>query len=115
MTVQKFQQRPANVPSLGGMASRLNAVVLAGSAAAFGLLLAWLVPSHLVPAVVSILAFKVALLAALAAYFSGVDRRARGVTLWDVAGLSGAIWVVTALLSKPEDIADLFSRLTTAS
>ena len=115
MTVRKIQQPSANVSFVRAMASRLNAVALASSAASFGLLLAWLVPSHLVPAVVSILSFKVALIAALVAYFSGIDRRARGVTLWDVAALFGAIWVVTALLSKPEDIADLFSRLTTAS
>jgi hypothetical protein len=114
MTVRKLQERPAPVPQMGALASRLNALILAGSAGAFGLFLAWLVPGHLVPAVVSLLAFKVALLSALIAYFSGVDRRARGATLWDVAALFGAIWVVTALLSKPEDIADLFTHLTTA-
>jgi drug/metabolite transporter (DMT)-like permease len=114
MTVRKVQERPANARQQGALASRVNTLFLAGSAAAFGLALASLVPADLTAAVVSLLAFKAAVLTALVAYFLGVDRRAKGATLWDAAAVFGAIWVVTALLSKPEDIAQLFAHLTTA-
>lgn len=113
MTVLKTEHPVLKEPLPQGVAARLGSLALAGSAAAFGLLFALTVPVHLVPAVVSILSFAVALIVALVAHFAGVDRRAPGVTLWDVAGLFAAIWMVTALLSGPEDLAELFSHLTT--
>jgi hypothetical protein len=86
--------------------------VLIAAAVAPGLVLVWLVPLPLVLPVLSVVSFAVAGVAALFAHYSGVDRRARGVTAWDVAGVFTLMWICAGLLSGPKRVLQLFGDVT---
>jgi hypothetical protein len=77
-----------------------------------GLLLVGLVPLQLVLPALSVVSFIVAAFIALWAYRRGVDRRADGLTLWDVAGFFAVIWVGAGMLSTPEHVVELFDHMT---
>jgi hypothetical protein len=92
----------------------LDLPILIAFAAAPGLLLVWLVPPPLVLPALSIVSFTVAAIVALFAYWYGADRRARGITPWDVAGAFALIWIGAGMLSEPEHIVQLFGQITMA-
>jgi len=80
-------------------------------AAALGLLLLWLIPLALVLPVLSIMSFIIAGVAALAAHYSGINRRAPGVSAWDVAALFTSIWIIAGMMSGTKQFTELFDRL----
>jgi hypothetical protein len=90
----------------------LDAAVLIVTAAAPVLLLVCLIPLPLVPPVLSIVSFMIAGIIALFARYSGVDRHAPGMTLWDVAGVFTLIWIGAAMISDPKHVIQFIDHLT---
>lgn len=84
---------------------------LAVVGAAPAVLLLALVPLPLVLPALSIASFAIAGSVAAIAHCSGVDRRAAGVTAWDISALFTAIWILAGLTSGPQPFAGLFDRL----
>jgi hypothetical protein len=85
--------------------------VLAVVVAAPPVLLLWLVPLPFVLPALSIVSFAIAGLVALVARHAGTDRRAPGLTAWDISALFTAIWIVAGLMSGVRPLTELFDRL----
>jgi hypothetical protein len=79
-----------------------------------GLLLLWFVPLPLVLPALSIVSFVSACFIGLFAHYSGVDRHAPGITLWDMAALFTSIWIGAGIVSGPKHLVELFEHLTMA-
>jgi len=92
----------------------LELPILIAIAAALGLLIFWLVPLSLVMPALGIVSFTIAIILALLAYCTRVDRRAHGITIWDVAGICALIWIGAGMLSEPEYIIQLFGYIMMA-
>ena len=86
-------------------------VALAVVGTAPGLLLLWLVPLSLVLPVLSIVSFAVAGVVALVAHCSGIDRRAHGVSAWDISALFTVLWILAGLMGGARPFAELFDHL----
>ncbi len=91
----------------------LDWVALAVIGAAPALLLFWLLPLPLVLPMVSIVSFAVAGIVAIVAHHSGIDRRAAGVSAWDIAAMFTLIWIVAGTMSGAKQFVELFDRLAT--
>jgi hypothetical protein len=78
------------------------------------LLLLWAVPLPLMLPALSIGSFIIACVIALVAHCSGVDRAARGMTLWDIVAVFTSIWIGAGMASGPKQIVKLFEQLATA-
>jgi hypothetical protein len=113
MTTLKTNHSVLREPFAHGTFSRLGSFFLTGLVIVFGLLVAWKVPSHLIPALVASMAFVAALVAGLLAYLTRGDGKSQGLSLTDVAGLLAAVWVVASLFCQSDDLAALLSLLTT--
>ena len=108
-------ERLAPFPTLDAPTPKLDLAALVAIAVAPGLFLIWFVPLSLFLPVLSIVSFMIACAVGIFAHFSGVDRRAPGVTPWDIAGTFTLMWIGTALVSGPKNIIQLFERLTMVS
>jgi hypothetical protein len=84
---------------------------LAVVAVAPAILLLWIVPLPLFLPALSIVSFAIAGIVAVVAHGSGTDRRAPGVTAWDIAALFTTMWILTGLMSGARPFAELFERL----
>ncbi len=118
MTLWKAERGSAplftpNAPARDAPARHLDLAALVVIAAAPGLLILWLIPLPLVLPVLSIVSFMIAGVAALVAHHSGIDRRAPGVSAWDVAAIFTLIWIVAGMTSGTKQFAELFDRLAT--
>jgi hypothetical protein len=113
MTLWKTERGSAPLFTPDAPARHLDAAALVVIAAAPGLLLLWLVPLPLVLPVLSILSFVIAGVVALMAHYSGIDRRAPGISAWDVAALFTLIWIIAGMISGAKPFAELFDRLAT--
>lgn len=111
MTLWKTE-RYAPLSATGGAGRNLDLATLAAIALAPALLLVWLVPHPLIPPVICIAAFAIACTAAFFAHRYGANRRAFGIKLWDIAGLSALIWAGAGLTSDPKYFVQLFEHLT---
>jgi len=78
------------------------------------LLIVWLSPTPLILPVLSIVSFVIACIVAVWAHYSGVDRRAPGLTLWDIAAVFTLIWIGAGVISDRRDVVQLFDLLTMA-
>jgi len=92
----------------------VDRAVLVVIAATPALLLAWLMPLPLVLPVLSIVSFLIACIAALFAHYSGIDRHAPGITLWNVAAVFTLIWIGAGMIGGPRHIVQLFDQFTMA-
>ena len=92
----------------------LELAVVVVAAAASGVLLLWLVPPPLLLPALGLVSFTAAVVVALFASYSGADRHADGITLWDMAGAFALIWVAAGMLSEPEHIVQLLGRVMMA-
>jgi hypothetical protein len=101
----------ALAPRHPGAAGYPDFAALAIVTAAPAILLLRLVPLSVFLPALSIVSFTVAGIAALVAHGSGTDRRAPGVTAWDVAAAFTAIWILAGLTSGARPFAELFERL----
>jgi len=111
MALWNIERRPAPQFTLPVPARFFDLAAPVAIGAAPGLLLVWLIPlSHVLP-VVSIVSFTIACTAALFAHYSGIDRRAPGVTLWDIAAVFTLIWIGAGLISGPRHIVQVFGQL----
>ena len=95
-------REPAGYPDFAALA-----IVTAAPA----ILLLWLVPLPLFLPALSIVSFAIAGAVALVARRSRTDRRAPGVTAWDIAALFTAMWLLAGLMSGARPFAELFERL----
>jgi hypothetical protein len=111
MTLLKIEHTFAPRCILSARASYPDFAALAVVGAAPGLLLLWLVPLSLVLPALSIASFAIAGVVALVAHYSGIDRRARGVSAWDVSALFTMLWILAGLMSGARPFAELFDRL----
>jgi hypothetical protein len=111
MTFLKTEHAIAPQRAVHAPAGYHDFVALAVVGAAPGLLLIWLVPLSLVLPVLSIVSFALAGVAALVAHCSGIDRRARGVSAWDISALFTALWILAGLISGARPFAELFDHL----
>jgi hypothetical protein len=111
-TLWKSERSSAYGFALHSPGQYLELPILIALAAALGLLIFRLVPLPLVMPALSIVSFMFAMILALLAYYARVDRRARGITLWDVAGVFALIWIGAGMLSEPERIIQLFDHIT---
>jgi hypothetical protein len=89
----------------------IHAAALMLAAAAPIVFTAALVPSTVVLPVLSVAALIAAAGVALAAWRSNARAHGNAVTLWDIAGASALIGCGAAMLSKPENVVDLFGRV----
>jgi hypothetical protein len=96
---------PARHPDFAALA------VVGAAPVPVALLVLWFVPLPLVLPVLSIVSFAIAGATALLAHWSGIDRRAAGVTAWDISALFTAIWILAGLASGARPLAELFDRL----
>lgn len=96
-----------NPCSLGPLATA--AVLMAAAIPVF--LIASFVPLSLLMPVLSLVSFLAAGAVALFAYYSRADRRAAGITSWDVAGVFALIWITTGMLSEPQHVIQLFDHI----
>lgn len=76
------------------------AVVIGGSAAA----LSWILPLGQVLPALGILLIVCAAVMALGAWLIGANRRARGFTAWDAAGVLAFFGCCAAMLSEPAHV-----------
>jgi len=113
MTLWKTERGSAPLFTPDAPARHLHVADLVVIAAAPGVLLLWLVPLPLVLPVLSILSFVTAGVVALVAHYSGIDRRAPGISAWDVAALFTLIWITAGLMSGTKQFVELFDRLAT--
>jgi hypothetical protein len=79
-----------------------------------GLLLLWFAPLPLVLSALSIVSFVSACIIGLFAHYSGVDRHAPGITLWDMAAVFTSIWIGAGIASGPKHLVELFENLIMA-
>jgi hypothetical protein len=111
MTLWKSEHSFASGFTRHSPGQHLELSVLIALAVASAFLLVWLVPLPLVLPTLSIVSFALAGFIALLAYHFGADRRADGITPWDVAGVFALIWVVAGMLSEPEQVVQLFDHI----
>jgi hypothetical protein len=102
-------RRPAR--TISAPAGYPDFAALAAVGAAPGILLLWFAPLPLVLPLLSIVSFAIAGMTALVAHRSGIDRRAPGVTVWDISALFTALWILAGLASGIHPFAELFGRL----
>ena len=114
MTLWKSEHDSTYGPALHKLEPRLDLSVVVMAAAASGVLLVWFVPPPLVLPALGLVSFTAAVVVALFAYCSGANRRADGITLWDVAGAFALIWVAAGMLSEPEHIVQLLGHVMMA-
>jgi len=93
---------------------RAQQIDLAVLVAIPALLIVWLIPTPLILPAFSIVSFMIACIVALWAHHSGVDRRAPGLTLWDVAAVFALIWIGAGVISDRRDIVQLLDLLNMA-
>jgi len=113
MTLWKTERGSAPLFTSDAPARHLDVAALVVIAAAPGLLLLWLIPLPLVLPVLSIMSFMIAGVVALVAHYSGIDRRAPGISAWDVAALFTLMWITAGMMSGTKHFAELFDRLAT--
>jgi hypothetical protein len=111
MTLWKTERGSAPLFTPDAPARPLDVADLVVIAATPGLLLLWLIPLPLVLPVLSILSFLIAGVVALVAHYSGIDRRAPGISAWDVAALFTLIWITAGMMSGTKQFAELFDRI----
>jgi hypothetical protein len=112
MTLWKTEHAFAPPRPVSAPAGYPDYAALAIIGAAPAVLLLWFIPLTLVLPALSIVSFAIAGIVALAAHCAGTDRRARGVTAWDISALFTAVWILAGLMSGPRPFAELFDRLT---
>ena len=76
------------------------------------LLLVWLLPAAPVLPMLSLVSLVAAAAVALLAWLSEAERCSDGITLWDVAGALAFIGFSAGMLSRPEDVLQLFGLAT---
>jgi hypothetical protein len=114
-TLSKSERSSAHGSALHAPGQYLELPIpIAIAASLLGLLILWLAPPALAMPMLSIVSFTIAITLALLAYYTKVDRRAEGLTLWDVAGVAALIWIGAGMLSEPEHIIQLFGHIMTA-
>lgn len=114
MTLWKSEHGSTYGAALHKLGPHLDLSVVVLAAAASSVLLVWLVPPPLVLPTLGLVSFTAAGVLALFAYYSGADRHADGITLWDVAGAFALIWVAAGMLSEPEHIVQLLGHVMMA-
>ena len=111
MTLWKTERGSAPLFTSDAPARYLDRAALVVIVAAPSLLILWLIPLPLVLPVLSIMSFVIAGIAALVAHYSGIDRRAPGVSLWDIAAAFTLIWIGAGMMSGTKQFVELFDRL----
>ncbi|HKD27499.1 MAG TPA: hypothetical protein VKC66_16560 [Xanthobacteraceae bacterium] len=111
MTLCKTERIFSPPPAQGARARHLAVAALAVIGAAPVLLLLCLVPRPLALPVLSIVSFAVAGVVALIAHYCRIDRRAPGVSAWDIVAVFTLIWIGAGMMSGAKPIVELFDRL----
>jgi hypothetical protein len=111
MTLWKTERAFSPPLAAGARSRNLDMAALAVIVAAPAILLLWLIPLPLVLPVLSIVSFAIAGIVAIIAHYSGIDRRAPGVSAWDIAALFTVIWIGAGMLGGVKQFGDLFERL----
>jgi hypothetical protein len=111
MTLWKTERAFSPRLTVSARSRNLDTAALAVIVAAPAILLLWLIPLPLVLPVLSIVSFAIAGVVAIIAHYSGIDRRAPGVSAWDVAALFTVIWIGAGMLGGVKQFGDLFERL----
>jgi O-antigen/teichoic acid export membrane protein len=114
MTLWKSEHGSTYGPALHNLEPHLNLSFVVIAAAASSVLLVWLVPSPLALPALGLVSFTAAVVVASFAHYSGADRHADGITLWDMAGAFALIWVAAGMLSEPEHIVQLLGHVMMA-
>jgi hypothetical protein len=113
MAIWKAEDGSLSDITLRVMAPLLHACAFAAILCAPAIVLAWLLPFPLFLPILSVVSFALAVIIALFAVCSKVNRRAPGITLWDVAGGFTLIWIVAGLVLKPKFLIEWFERVAT--
>lgn len=111
MTLWKAERASSTLFSLNVPARHLDLAALVIIAAAPAVVLIWLIPLPLVLPVLSIVSFAIAGVAAVAAHCCGIDRRAPGVSAWDIAAVFTLIWIGAGMMGGSKHFIELFDRL----
>lgn len=113
MTLWKTERGFAPLFTPKPSARHLDLAALVVIVAAPGLVLLWLVPPPLVLPILSIVSFVIAGVAALVAHYAGIDRRAPGVSAWDIAAVFTLIWIGAGMMGDAKQFVELFGRFAT--
>jgi len=111
MTLWKTERGSAPLFAPHARARHIDIAVLV---AIPSLLIFWLIPTPLVLPILSVVSFVIACVVALWAHYSGVDRRAPGLTLWDIAAVFTLIWIGAGVVSDRREIVHLLDLLAMA-
>jgi hypothetical protein len=93
----------------------LDLIGLAAVSGIVGLFLVRFVPLQLVMPVLSVASFGIACAAGVIGHVYRFDRRARGLTPWDVAVVFTVIWIGAGMLSDPKHIIDMIEQPVVAA
>jgi hypothetical protein len=113
MTLWKTEHY-ANAPKPQASGRYLDLLALAGLAAAPGLLFSRLMPLPFIPPMICVASFLMACAFGWFAHYTGADRRAAGMTAWDVAGIFAVLWVGAGFASDPKHLVRFFEILASS-
>jgi hypothetical protein len=111
MTLWRTERGSAPLVTSKDPAGYGDLAALVAIVAAPVVVLFWLVPLPLFLPLLSIMSFVIAGVAALVAHHSGIDRRAPGVSTWEIAAVFTLIWIGAAMMSGTKQFVELFDRL----
>jgi hypothetical protein len=111
MAILKTEDGSLPDVTLRATVPRLHAGAFAAVLATPAIVIACLLPIKLLLPVLSVVSFVIAVSTGLFAFCAKVDRRAPGITLWDVAGGFTLIWVAAGLMGRPRYFIEWFERL----
>jgi hypothetical protein len=111
MTLWRTERGSAPLVTSKDPARYADGAALVAIVAAPVVVLLWLVPLPLFLPMLSIMSFVLAGVAALVAHYSGIDRRAPGVSAWEIAVVFTLIWIGAGMMSGTKQFVELFDRL----
>ncbi len=111
MSLWKTERAFSPLRTAGVPARHLDPAALAVIGAALVLMLFWLVPLRLALPVLSMASFAIAGIVALIAHHAGIDRRAPGLSAWDIAAVFTLIWIGAGMMSGSKAFSELFESL----
>jgi hypothetical protein len=111
MTLWRTERGSAPLVTSKDPAASLDLAALVAIVAAPVVVLLWLVPLPLFLPILSIMSFVIACVAALVAHYCGIDRRAPGVSTWEIAAVFTLIWIGAGMMSGTRQFVELFDRL----
>jgi hypothetical protein len=108
MARSNIDYSPADTHRAASIGPRASLAVLASAAALPAVVLLWTVPPPLLLPALGLLSLAIAGVLSLIAWSVRAEPRASHITLWDVAGAYAFIGFAAGILSRPEQVLEIF-------